>query len=110
MSAALSPMFQNDLALLLQGGTLAGLSDGQLLGEFLARGATLLFVSHDPQQVVELCKRAVWIHDGRVVMGWRSGGRYLPLQCDIASVAFWYQSLPTASFPAVPGRDSLEII
>ena len=38
------------------------------MGEFLARGATLLFVSHDPQQVVELCKRAVWIHDGRVVM------------------------------------------
>jgi hypothetical protein len=29
-------------------------------------------------------------------LGWRSGRRYLPLQDDIASVAFWYQTLPTA--------------
>ncbi|MDD5200833.1 MAG: DUF2961 domain-containing protein, partial [Terrimicrobiaceae bacterium] len=32
-------------------------------------------------------------------LGWRSGGRYLPLQDDIASVAFWYQSLPSRPFP-----------
>lgn len=43
-------------------------------------------------------------------LGWRSHGRYLPLQDDIASVAYWYQSLPTAPFPALPGRDDLEII
>lgn len=43
-------------------------------------------------------------------LGWRSGGRYLPLQDDIASVAFWYQTLPTAPFPELPCRDSLEII
>ena len=43
-------------------------------------------------------------------LGWRSGGRYLPLQDDIASVAFWYQTLPTAPFPALPGRDALEVI
>ena len=43
-------------------------------------------------------------------LGWRSGGRYLPLQCDIASVAFWYQALPTAPFPELPDRDYLEII
>lgn len=43
-------------------------------------------------------------------LGWRSGGRYLPLQDDIASVAFWYQTLPTAPFPALPSRDELEII
>ncbi|OPZ86822.1 MAG: hypothetical protein BWY76_00766 [bacterium ADurb.Bin429] len=43
-------------------------------------------------------------------LGWRSGGRYLPLQDDIASVAFWYQTLPTATFPALPCRDELEII
>src|SRR5262249_40623369 len=36
--------------------------------EFLKRGATLVLVSHSPEQVVELCKRAVWIHDGRVAM------------------------------------------
>jgi len=43
-------------------------------------------------------------------LGWRSGGRYLPLQDDIASVAFWYQTLPTAPFPALPDRDYLEVI
>ena len=43
-------------------------------------------------------------------LGWRSGGRYLPLQDDIASVAFWYQTLPTAPFPPLPGKDALEII
>ena len=36
--------------------------------------------------------------------------RYLPLQDDIASVAYWYQTLPTAPFPALPDRDALEII
>ncbi|HNP72827.1 MAG TPA: DUF2961 domain-containing protein [Kouleothrix sp.] len=43
-------------------------------------------------------------------LGWRSGGRYLPLQDDIASVAYWYQALPTAPFPPLPDRDALEII
>ena len=43
-------------------------------------------------------------------LGWRDGGRYLPLQDDIASVAFWYQTLPTAPFPALPDREFLEII
>jgi hypothetical protein len=43
-------------------------------------------------------------------LGWRSYGRYLPLQDDIASVAYWYQALPTAPFPALPGRDELEVI
>ena len=43
-------------------------------------------------------------------LGWRSGGRYLPLQDDIASVAYWYQALPTAPFPELPDRDYLEVI
>ncbi|MDX2110528.1 MAG: glycoside hydrolase family 172 protein [Verrucomicrobiota bacterium] len=43
-------------------------------------------------------------------LGWRSGGRYLPMQDDIASVSYWYQNLPTAPFPALPGKDYLEII
>lgn len=42
-------------------------------------------------------------------LGWMSGGRYLPLQDDIASVAFWYQSEPHAPFPKLPDRDMLEI-
>jgi hypothetical protein len=43
-------------------------------------------------------------------LGWRSGGRYLPLQDDIASVAYWYQTLPTAPFPPLPDADNLEVI
>jgi len=43
-------------------------------------------------------------------LGWRSFKRYLPLQDDIASVAYWYQTLPTAPFPALPDRDYLEVI
>lgn len=43
-------------------------------------------------------------------LGWRSEGRYLPLQDDIASTAFWYQTEPHAPFPPLPDRDSLEVI
>lgn len=43
-------------------------------------------------------------------LGWREGGRYLPMQDDIASVAFWYQTLPTAPFPPLGDKDYLEII
>ncbi len=43
-------------------------------------------------------------------LGWRADGRYLPLQDDIASVAFWYQTLPTAPLYPLPDRDALEII
>ena len=43
-------------------------------------------------------------------LGWRSGGRYLPLQDDIASVAYWYQTEPHAPFPPLPDGDYLEVI
>ena len=47
-------------------------------------------------------------------LGWRteerSKRRYLPLQDDIASVAYWYQTLPTAAFPELPDRDYLEVV
>jgi hypothetical protein len=43
-------------------------------------------------------------------LGWRSGGRYLPLRDDISSVAYWYQQEPHAPFPKLPDKDSLEII
>ena len=43
-------------------------------------------------------------------LGWRAGGRYLPLQDDISSVAYWYQSEPHGPFPALPSKDQLEII
>ena len=43
-------------------------------------------------------------------LGWREGNRYLPLQDDIASVAYWYQTLPAAPFPALADKDFLEVI
>lgn len=50
-------------------------------------------------------------------LGWRSPDsesfprrRYLPLQDDISSVAFFYLDHVCESFPALPGRNELEII
>lgn len=43
-------------------------------------------------------------------LGWRQDRRYLPLQDDIASVAYWYQTLPSKRPFSLPDRDSLEII
>ena len=54
-----------------------------------------------------------FVQDLRVTiqaLGWRGGGRYLPLQDDISSVAYWYQTLPTQPFPALPDRYYLEVI
>jgi D-arabinan exo alpha-(1,3)/(1,5)-arabinofuranosidase (non-reducing end) len=47
-------------------------------------------------------------------LGWRGdprrGAEFLPLQDDIASVAFWYQTIPAAPFPPLPDRDYLQVI
>ncbi len=43
-------------------------------------------------------------------LGWRSGSRYLPLQDDISSVAFWYQDTVNQIRHPLPDRDGLEII
>jgi hypothetical protein len=47
-------------------------------------------------------------------LGWRSAlegkSRYLPLQDDIASTAFWYQKEPHAAFPPLPDANYLEVI
>jgi hypothetical protein len=42
-------------------------------------------------------------------LGWRRDGRYLPLEDDMASVAFWYQTEPHRPFPKLPSRDLLEV-
>ena len=42
-------------------------------------------------------------------LGWRPDGRYLPLQDDIATVAYWYQSEPHTTFPKLPSRDELDV-
>lgn len=47
-------------------------------------------------------------------LGWRSalegGPRYLPLQDDIASTAFWYQAEPHVPFPEFPDLNYLEVV
>lgn len=42
-------------------------------------------------------------------LGWQAGGKYLPLQDDIASVAYWYQTEPHQSFKALASKDELEL-
>ena len=42
-------------------------------------------------------------------LGWRDGGRYLPLRDDIASTVFWYQAEPHGTFPKLPSKDELEV-
>lgn len=42
-------------------------------------------------------------------LGWRSEGRYLPLQDDIASTVFWYQTEPHNPMPPLPDKDVLEV-
>lgn len=41
-------------------------------------------------------------------LGWQSEGRYLQLEDDISSVAFWYQSEPHQKFPPLPPRSGLD--
>ena len=47
--------------------------------------------------------------EGQAVHFRSPDGRYLPLQDDIASVAYWYQTEPHAPFPRLPDRDTLEV-
>lgn len=42
-------------------------------------------------------------------LGWRSEGRYLPLQDDIASVGYWYQLEPHKPVPPLPDANALEV-
>ena len=42
-------------------------------------------------------------------LGWRHDGRYMPLQDDISSTVFWYQTEPHAPFPKLPPKDELEV-
>ena len=43
-------------------------------------------------------------------LAWRSGRRYLPLQDDIASTAFWYQRETSSPTPTVLAADRLEVV
>lgn len=60
-----------------------------------------------------LCDPIYFNNDIKVTiqaLGWRSEGRYLPLQDDISSVCYWYQDSICKTFPKFPSRDELEII
>ena len=42
-------------------------------------------------------------------LGWRSGKRYLPLQDDISSVAYWYSDNLQDDYPPLPDPDDMEL-
>jgi hypothetical protein len=45
-------------------------------------------------------------------LGWKTTstpGEYLPLQDDISSVVYWYQTEPHGKFPKLPKREELEV-
>jgi hypothetical protein len=42
-------------------------------------------------------------------LGWQSGGRYLPLEDDLAAVSYWYQTEPHNKFPELPDAENLII-
>lgn len=43
-------------------------------------------------------------------LGVRGNGKFLALQDDVASVAFWYQTMPFNKFPKLPDYEYLEMI
>ena len=43
-------------------------------------------------------------------LGWRSEERYLPLQDDISSVAYWYSDNLEDDYPPFPSKNDLELI
>ena len=44
------------------------------------------------------------------MLGWRSGARYLPLQDDVATVAYWYQDLPANEQKQNYTADDFEVV
>lgn len=43
-------------------------------------------------------------------LGWGYNGRWLPMQDDVASVAYWYQTLPAPTLQPIPDREFLLIV
>jgi len=43
-------------------------------------------------------------------LGWGYNGRYLPMQDDVASVAYWYQTLPAPKLRPLPAREFLQVV
>ena len=38
------------------------------MGEFTSQGKTVLFVSHTMETVKDVCQRAIWLQDGKILM------------------------------------------
>lgn len=64
----------------------------------------------DPVRFEKDLKITIQALGWRQRLGWTQGGPYLPLQDDIASVAFWYQTLPSAPLSPLPDKEVLEVI
>jgi hypothetical protein len=64
----------------------------------------------DPVRFEEDLRVTIQALGWRQLLGFAEGGPYQALQDDVASVAFWYQTLPSEPFPALPERDRLEVI
>lgn len=73
-------------------------------GEVGARMTLYRFHIHDPVFFSSNFKVTMQ------ALGWRREGRFLPLQDDIASVAYWYQTLPHAPLSPLPDRNTREIV
>ncbi len=43
-------------------------------------------------------------------LGWGLNGRFLPMQDDVASVAYWYQTLPAPKLQPLPDREFLFVV
>jgi hypothetical protein len=41
-------------------------------------------------------------------LGWKPGGLYLPLDCEMSSVAYWYQKEPHQTFPSLAPNSELD--
>jgi Protein of unknown function (DUF2961) len=41
-------------------------------------------------------------------LGWKKGGLYKQLDCEMSSVAYWYQKGPHTPFPSLPDREDLD--
>lgn len=64
----------------------------------------------DPVRFEEDLRITIQALGWRQRLGWTQGGPYLPLKDDIASVAYWYQTLPATLFPPLPDKETLEVI
>jgi len=41
-------------------------------------------------------------------LGWKKGGLFSPLNCEMSSVAFWYQKEPHQKFPTLPAAEEID--